>query len=111
MTIAYSVNAGTEVLGVESRWERIAQRINGDGTSDFSPWAWNIWMIKDIKTAPYETLQALQGAALVSLETNDIDDRNTGATYTMVFLHDIENEGQFGQTIRGTIVRFMVKVS
>ena len=82
MTIAYSINGGSEIPGILSNWQRTPLRENDDGSIEYTSLAVNTWQAPQMTVANYLTLQALRGAAPTSLETNDIDDRNTGAAYS-----------------------------
>ncbi len=111
MTIAYSINSGTEVHGVESTWERLAAGANVDGSIRLSSWAHNTWKVERMTVATYLELQTAQGTSLTSLQTNDIDANNTGKSYTSgVILFDLSNSGHIGVNMAGVEVVFKVKV-
>lgn len=80
----FAVNGGTNLPGIEARWERVVKRKNVDGSIDYQPWALHIWEARIMTMSEFETLQALAGDVLTSLDTTDIDDRNNGTQYTSV---------------------------
>ncbi len=108
MAITYSINGGNEIHGVESDWQRQPVRQNADGTTDFNDWSLNIWQLAEMDMAEFETIRALQGTALTSLETNDIDDRNVAATYTTVILTGVVNGQQIGRRMTNVTLTFRV---
>lgn len=77
----YQVNNGTEMPGVFADWSRVVKRVNTDKTIDYQPHALHTWRIEQMTAADFEELQALQGATLTELKTNDIDLRNQPTTY------------------------------
>lgn len=109
MTIQYSINGGAEIHGVKSDWERIVKRSETDGAIQFTPLAINRWQLASTDMTTWETLRAGQGNALTSLETNDIDDRNTAATYTTVWLRLLAGR-QVGVRMVDVAVEFEVQV-
>lgn len=111
MTVAYSVNGGNEIHGVLSSWLRQVVRREDDGTIVYSNFAANRWIIRNIDMTEFDALRALQGTSLTSLETNDIDDRNAGATYTTVFVTAVINGQQIGREMRNVQIEFRVKVT
>ena len=110
MAIAFGVNGGSEISGVESDWQRAPIRTDTDGVTTYNNWALNIWRVGLMPGATVDTLKALQGQALTSLETNDIDDRDTAAQYTTVFLRSIAG-AHYGLYLQNVIIEFMVKVA
>ncbi len=64
-----------------------------------------------MEMAEFETIRALQGSTLTSLETNDIDDRNSSATYNTVILEGVVNGQQYGRQIQNVTITFRVDVS
>ena len=84
MTIAYSINGGSEIYGVTSTWERRRRRSKVDNQVTFTNMAVNVWRIPIVNMTTFETLRAAQGDSLTSLETNDPDARNTAIQYTTV---------------------------
>ena len=111
MTIAYSVNGGSEIHGVFSTWARLTTSDQLDGTLEFSPHALNVWTVPQMTGTIFDTLRAAQGEALTSLETNDITNRNTGATYTMAILESLTAGGHEGLVLTGVEVVFRVDTS
>jgi hypothetical protein len=111
MTIAYSVNGGSEILGVESTWRRLRkQQQTTTGTITFQNYALNTWTIANMTMAIFLTLQALSGTTLASIETNDIDDRNTGKTYSNGVDMGLVNCQHVGVQAQGITIQFRVKV-
>ncbi len=111
MTVAYSINAGTEVHGVESTWRRIVSRGNVDTTIDFNDWAENVWRVAKMPMSAYLELQTAQGLSLTSLETNDIDANNSAATYTTAILYRLSSGGHVGVNMVQVEVVFRVKTT
>lgn len=107
MAVAYSINGGSEIPGIVSKWERIPKRQNADGTIDFADYALNIWTAELMTDTAYESLQTALGTALTSLETNDIDARNSSATYTTVLLDRLAGQQQ-GRRMVGVEAVFKV---
>jgi hypothetical protein len=110
MAIAYSINGGSEVHGVVSGWENVPVRQDDDGTINYSPLAINRWHIAQMDMTTWETLRAARGDTLTSLETNDIDDRNTGKAYPLVTFERLEGGEQRGQRVLNTIAIFRVDI-
>lgn len=111
MTIAYSYNGGSEIPGVVSDWQRIPQRQTASGTTVFTSLAINMWQIPQMTDTDFEALQALIGTVLTSLETNNINDRNTGATYLdSVILRALSGQ-QMGHIVTGVAAEFEVQIS
>ena len=111
MTIAYSVNAGSEIFGVESTWRRLPkQRQTTTGAITFQDYALNTWTIANMTMALFLTLQALAGQTLTSLETNDITARKTGATYSAGAEVGLINCQHAGVQAQGVTIQFRVKV-
>jgi len=111
MTIAYSMNGGTEIHGITSTWRKVPKRLNSDATNDFSPSAINTWDIEIIDMTNYETLVAAQGTLLASLETNDFDAQNSGKTYSSnVFLEGVVGGLHQALNVLGLQVQFRVVI-
>ncbi len=86
----YSINAGTQVHGVISSWQRVPKKSNADGTTTFSDWSLNTWRVSTMEEDRFIELQdALRANPLTSVETNDIDDRNSNKTYTSAILEAV----------------------
>lgn len=109
-TPTYTVNGSITLYGVRSDWQRLPKRTNNDGTVTYQEWAINTWDVPQATMANYEALRALQGAALASLATNDIDDRNEAATYSDGVEVGLVNAAQTGRRAVGLRVEFRVKV-
>lgn len=110
-TPTYSINGGTQVYGVQSDWQRQAARVNDDGTIDYTPSAVNIWTMGTVLMTTYEELRAAWRSSLTSLETNDIDNRNTGKTYsTNIFFESLTDGGQVGINMVNVVCRFRLDV-
>jgi hypothetical protein len=109
MTIAYSINGGAEIHGVHSTWRRIPIRTSADSSIDFSAWADNVWQIEALPVAGWLELQAARGAALTSLQTNDIDDNNAAAGYGTAILYSLSSGGHVGVNMLQVEVIFRVK--
>lgn len=111
MTVAYSVNGGSEILGVDSVWKReIKSRDPATGAITFQNYATNTLTVPDMTMTLYLVLQALSGSVLTSLETNDITDRNVGATYNSGVEMGIVNCQHVGLAAQGIVIKFRVKV-
>lgn len=109
-TPTYQINSGTVLPGIIANWRRAVKRVNADGTFDYQPWAWHFWRIAQMTAAAFEELQALQGAVLTELKTNDIDDRNVNATYTSAVMRLVNGRHQ-GTRVLDVNVEFRVDVS
>ncbi len=111
MTVAYSVNGGSEILGVISTWQRLPkQRQTTTGTITFQAYALNTWTMASMTMALFLTLQALSGKNLTTLETNDITARKSAATYSAGEEVRLVNCQHVGLEAQGVTVRFRVKV-
>lgn len=111
MTVAYSVNGGSEILGVESTWQRLRkQHQTTTGKITFQNYARNTWTAASMTMTLYLTLQALSGKTLTSIETNDIADRKTGKTYSNGAEMGIVNCQHVGVQAQGVSIQFRVKV-
>lgn len=110
MTIAYSINGLAEIHGVQSSWQRQPARANTDGTIDFSDWAINVWNISTIGLTNWETLRAAQGALLTTLETNDIDLRNSSGQYDTAFLEKLTSGAHQALQMLNVVATFRVDV-
>lgn len=108
-TPVYTVNSSITCYGVRAGWQRVEKRRNSDGTTDFQPWALHTWDIAQMEMTTFESLRALQGAALASLATNDIIDRNDNATYTSAVL-GLVNGQQIGRRAVNVRLEFRVDV-
>ncbi len=108
MTIAYSINGGAEIHGVQSSWKRVPKRTNSDGTIDFSKWAINTWQIATIGLTNFETLRAQQGQLLTTIETNNINNINENHIYTSAFIEGVVNGGQLGIQMHRVTVTFRI---
>ena len=108
MTVAYSINSGSEIHGVTSTWRRVPTRIQEDGEITYNAWAINEWSIPLLTITNFETLKAAEGDTITSLETNDIDDINSGATYTTVILESLVNGSHVGLHMENVRVTFRV---
>lgn len=110
MAIAYSFNGGAEISGVESDWQRTVIRTDTDGVIAYNAWALNTWRLLKMPGGTADALRVKIGQALASLETNDIDDRDSGVTYTTVILRSITGAPK-GIYLENAVIEFMVKVS
>lgn len=111
MTIAYSVNGGSEILGVLSTWRRIPkQRQTTTGAITFQDYALNTWTVANMTMALFLTLQALSGKNLDSLETNDIAARKSAATYSAGAEVGLVNCQHVGLDAQQVTIQFRVKV-
>ena len=110
MAIAFGVNGGSEISGVESDWQRAPIRTDTDGVTTYNNWALNIWRVGLMPGATAAALRALLGSALTSIQTNDIDDRDSAATYTTVFLRSLTGTPK-GVYLENAVIEFMVKVA
>lgn len=111
MTVAYSVNGGSEILGVISTWRRLPkQRQTTTGLITFQDYALNTWTVANMTMATFLTLQALSGQVLDSLETNDITARKTGATYSAGAEVGVVNCQHVGVQAQQVTIQFRVKV-
>jgi hypothetical protein len=86
VTVAYSINGGSEIYGVTSAWERRRRRSKVDNQVIFTNMAVNVWRIPIVDMTTFETLRATQGNALTSLETNNPEARNSAAQFTTVIM-------------------------
>jgi hypothetical protein len=111
MTIAYSINGGAEIHGVQSSWKRVPQRVNWDSTIDYSDWAINNWEIPVIGLTNFETLRAAQGQTLTSLESNDIDTINSAKIYDTAILEGVINGGHLALQVHSVKATFRVRIS
>lgn len=110
-TPTYSINAGTAIHGVNSVWERQVKRVNVDNTIDYLPGAVNIWTLPVCNMTTWETLIAARGAALTSLETNNIYARNSARTYSVnVFFEELSAGDHQGLNMLNVTCRFRVDV-
>ena len=107
-TPTFAINSGNSLPGMQADWQRVPKRKNVDGTIDYQPWSRHWWDIEEMEMSEYETLQALSGTVLTSLDTTDIDDKNNGATYTSAEV-GVVNCRQQGRQARGVRVEFRVK--
>jgi hypothetical protein len=111
MTIAYSVNGGSEIFGVEVNWQRLPkQRQTTTGKITFQNYAQHTWTLREMSMSQFLTLQALSGKTLTSIETNDIDARKTGKTYSAGAEMGIVNAQHVGVQAQGVTIQFRVKV-
>ncbi len=111
MTIAYSVNGGSEIFGVLSTWQRLPkQRQTTTGQITFQNYALNTWQLASMTMTLFLTLQALSGQNLTSLETNDITARKSAATYSAGAEVGLVNCQHVGLEAQGVTVQFRVKV-
>lgn len=108
-TPTYVVNSTFTFYGVRSSWQRVPKRVNSDGTTDWQPYLLNVWDIAQMEESSFQSLRALQGAALTSLATNAVEDRNNGDTYADVELA-LVNGSQVGRRITNVHLEFRVKV-
>ena len=112
MTIAYSVNGGSEIHGVQSDWRREVKSRDTDGKITYQNYALNVWTIPNATIANLLTLQALSGQTLTSLETNDIDDRDNAATYSSgAEVVSVVNAQHVGLQAQQVTASFRVKVA
>ena len=109
MAITYQVN-GIEIHGVKSNWKKVPKRKNTDGSIDFQDWALNIWSLEQQEMTAYETVQLLSGLVITSLDTNDIDNRNTGKQYTSVELGSV-NCTHIGRRATNITLEFRVDIT
>jgi len=107
MTIAYSINGGSEIYGIQSDWQQVPIRVGVDGVATYNDWAINKWSIDTTDMTTWETLKAAEGTTLTSLETNDIDARNSSASYATVIFERLEG-GQVGHLMRNVTCTFRV---
>lgn len=107
-TPTYSINAGTQLHGIDADWQRQPIRTNDDGTLTYNDWARHIWRTQIMPVAEYIELQEALRNGLSSIETNDIDSRNSNKTYTNVIMENVSGE-QDGRNIIGISVEFRVK--
>ena len=92
-TPTYSINGGSQLHGIRADWQRQQTVPNADGSQTFSNWSKHIWRASITNETEYIELQdALRANPLTSIETNDIDDRNTNATYTSVILTSVKGQ-------------------
>lgn len=110
MTIAYSVNGGSEILGVLSTWQRLPKQRQTTGIITFQTYALNTWTVANMTMTIFQTLQALSGQTLTSLETNDITARKSGATYSAGAEVGIVNCQHIGVQAQQVTIRFRVKI-
>lgn len=110
MAIAFGFNGSAEIPGIESDWQRSIVRANTEGEITYNNWALNIWRAGKMAGATVDSLRSLHGQALTSLETNDIDDRDTAKQYTTVFLRTVTGTTN-GLYLENVTVEFMVKVA
>ena len=106
---SYSVNS-ISVPGVISSWERVPKRKNNNGVTDYQDYAINTWDIEKMNATVFEQVQALRGAVLTSLATNDIDDQDNGTTYTSAEMVSLTNGQHVGTQIKNVRLEFRVKV-
>lgn len=105
----YQVNNGTEFPGIFADWSRVIKRVNTDKTIDYQPHARHFWKIPQMTAADFEELQALQGATLIELKTNDIDLRNLPTTYTNAVMRLVNGKHQ-GARVLDVNIEFRVDV-
>lgn len=107
----YQVNGGAEIPGVVSNWQRVPKRTNSDGTITYSSWAINTWQIPVITDTLFQTLLALKGASLTSLDTNLFSNRNNGITYFQAILENAVQGRQQGLMMFDVTVQFRVNTT
>lgn len=106
----YVINSSITCHGVISTWNRLARRVNADGTVTFIAYWVNTWNIAQMEVSTFESLRALQGAALTSLATNTPTDRNTGVTYSSGVEVGLVNGQQVGRRMTNVTVEYKVKI-
>ena len=110
MAVAYGFNGGAEDPDVESDWQRTAIRTDLDDVTTYNDWALNPWRLVKFPGATADALRAKLGQALTSLQTNNVTDRDSAATYTTVFLRSLSGTPK-GVYLENAVIEFMVKVS
>ena len=108
MTIAYSINGGAEIHGVQANWQRVPIRQEDTGAITYNNWAIHTWSIDVVPMATFQTLKAAEGDSLTTLETNDIDDRNNATVYGSVILESLVNGQHTGLNVTGVQLTFRV---
>ncbi len=106
--IDYAVN-GTPIPGVDSHWRRLEKSRSPDGVVTYTDWAVNTWTIPLSTMSAFEALR-LESGDIVSLTTNDIDDRDAEATYSTAFLRADLPAIQVGINMASVTAEFVVKV-
>ncbi len=106
----YSVNGGTSIPGVESTWHQIPKQKQANGIITFQDYAKNTWNIPNMSMVNYLTLQALSGTTITSLETNDVTDRGSAATYSAGVEVGVVNCQHVGVQAQAVRIEFRVKV-
>ena len=107
----YSINSGTALSGVFSNWEKIIISPKTDGTARYSKFAFNRWQLPVMNMTDFETLRAVQGTKITSLETNSIDDRNMPQQYLTAFVEDVVNGDHQGLQVTNVTITFRVDVT
>lgn len=108
---AFVIDSSLTFHGVQANWERAPKRKNNDGTIEYQPYALHTWDIPQVEMSTFLSLQALQGQRLTSLQTTDIDSRNSPATYANAEIIGMVNARQEGRRATGVRVTFRVDVS
>lgn len=106
----YQINGSISVYGVNSSWQRVPKRINADGSTEWQPYLLNVWEIASMEESTFQSLRALQGAALTSLSTNTPTDRNVGITYSSGVDLGLVNGQQVGRRMTGVTLEFRVDI-
>ncbi len=110
LLVRYRINSGSFLDGVFADWRRAIKRVNSDGTIDYQPWAFHTWRLEKMTAAVFEELQLLQGSTLASLLTNNINARNSSATYTNAVMGLVNGQHQ-GTRVLNVNIEFRVDVS
>lgn len=109
--VTFALNSGDAIPGVQASWERVVKRRNNDGTIEYQNYALHTWDIAVMEGATYDTVKALQGTRLTSLETTDIDNPNQLATYTSAEIIGAIGGQHVGLQVNGVRITFKIDVS
>lgn len=108
--IDFSIN-GVSIPGVDSHWRRLEKSRSPDGVVAYTDWAVNTWTMPLSTMSAFEALR-LESGDIVSLTTNDIDDRDSETTYATAFLSaGLGAAQQAGINMTNTTAEFVVKVA
>lgn len=107
MAVTYKVNTTTITAGIQAEWQPIQTETRGGGKPAYSDWQRHIWRMSELDHATYDTLKALRGTALTSVDTTEHDALNTQETYSDVRLMTVSGRQQ-GIRVLNVQVEFLI---
>ena len=82
MAVTFAINGTTITAGILAAWQPIQTETLATGKPAYSDWQRHTWRMSELDAATYDTIKALRGTSLTSVQTTQYNALNTQKSHT-----------------------------